>query len=120
MEWNASDEDIKKLRAAGVNAITQRADGTIHVPPGGGIATDGTGVAVMNDVISLRRLCDHFEQLANQKLPDLLQEADRQCVKMTPPFRFHLKMEAGRTLAVEEKTQAFFDFGPELTIEKLV
>jgi hypothetical protein len=119
LEWNATDEEIKKLRAAGVNVITQRADGTIHAPPGGGIATDGTGMAVMNDVTSFRRLCSRLERLVGQKLPELLQEADRMGVKMTPPHRFHLKIEAGRTRAVEETTQAFVEFGPELLIEKL-
>lgn len=70
--------------------------------------------------ISIRKVCSRFEQLAAQKLPELLQEADRMGVKMTPPHRFHLKIEDGRTRAVEETTQAFVDFGSELTIEKLV
>jgi hypothetical protein len=119
LEWNPSDEDVRKLRAAGVNVITQRPDGTIHAPLGGGVATDGSGIAVTNDVISLRKLCTHLEQLANEKLPALFEEAERMNVKIPPPYHFHLKLEAGRTRAIEETTQAFIDFGPALLIEHL-
>jgi hypothetical protein len=39
LAYNASDNDIKALRGAGVNTILQVSDGTIYAPLGGGITS---------------------------------------------------------------------------------
>ncbi|MBF6570925.1 MAG: hypothetical protein IVW54_18835 [Candidatus Binataceae bacterium] len=119
LEWQPTDDDVRKLRAAGVTVITQRPDGTIHFPPGGGVATDRTSMSVVNRVIGWRTLCSRLEEETTRKLDDLLQEATRLGVELRPPLRFHLKISGGKTRAVEEASQAFVDFGPALAVEKI-
>lgn len=119
LEYEASDDQIKDLRAAGVNVLTQRADGTIHFGPGGGYATNGRGMQVVNSMIGWRRLSNKLERTTAEKLGDLLQEAARKAVPMKPPFEFHLQIDQGRTRAVETKSLVSVDFGSLLNIAKL-
>lgn len=56
-----SDADHAKLRAAGVNVITQRPDGSIHMPPGGGVTTAKTGMKVAREVIQILDFIQRLE-----------------------------------------------------------
>jgi hypothetical protein len=53
-----SDEDRALARAAGINALTTGPDGSVHVPLGGGIATDGSSSRVRSQA---DRLLDRIE-----------------------------------------------------------
>ena len=57
-----SDADHAKLRAAGVNVITQRPDGSIHMPPGGGLTTAKTSAKVAMQVIQILDLIKCLER----------------------------------------------------------
>ena len=84
-----TDADIKKLRAAGINVVTQRSDGTIMIGPGGGTTT---GSKPGGKSLKVRRgtdqILDALEALQNAvkrgisglKLPDDIAELD---VKLT-------------------------------------
>jgi len=43
---NPSSTEIKRLRSAHLNSALQMDDGTVYLPIGGGMASDGTGLAV--------------------------------------------------------------------------
>lgn len=65
-----SDVDHAELRAVGVNVITQRPDGSIHMPPGGGVTTAKTGAKVAMQVIQIRDLIKSLEgQVADAFTP---------------------------------------------------
>lgn len=56
-----SDEEVAALRKNGVNVLTKRPDGTIHVGPGGGMASDGTSGATVRDLLRITRFIAEYE-----------------------------------------------------------
>ena len=55
-----TDEEAAELRRAGINVITQGADGSVRMGPGGGVTTSGNSIAVTRELIALKR---HLEVL---------------------------------------------------------
>lgn len=46
LETSYTEDEVKKLRAAGVNVVSQLSDGAIIAGLGGGIATDGSNIGI--------------------------------------------------------------------------
>lgn len=46
LETQYTDDELKNLRRAGVQVLIQMDDGTVYGPPGGGLATDGSNIAL--------------------------------------------------------------------------
>jgi hypothetical protein len=55
-----TDAEAKKLRAARINVLQQRPDGAVQMGMGGGVAADGSSLAVRRET---DRLLDHIEDL---------------------------------------------------------
>lgn len=55
LEQHITDQEHANLLGSGINVLTQRPDGVIHVPPGGGVALDGSSLSVSQKLISIRR-----------------------------------------------------------------
>lgn len=60
LRHNYTDEEAKKLRAAGINVLQQRPDGKVQLGMGGGVASDGSSVAVRRETDAL---IVHVEEL---------------------------------------------------------
>jgi hypothetical protein len=75
---NYTDEEAATLRKAGVNVITQGADGSLRMGMGGGVTTSGQSLSVTRDLIKLE---DHAKRLqedviANMTRQGLLPDAE--------------------------------------------
>ena len=55
---NYTDDEVKKLRAAGINVLQQRPDGKVQFGMGGGIASDGSSMAVRRET---DRFVEHID-----------------------------------------------------------
>ncbi|WP_156387497.1 hypothetical protein [Methylobacterium sp. Leaf399] len=49
LRHNYTDDEVKKLRGSGVNALQQRPDGKVQIGMGGGVASDSTSLAVRRE-----------------------------------------------------------------------
>jgi hypothetical protein len=109
-----SDEDIAKLRKAGIQPITQRKDGSITIAPGGGIAMDGTSGRVVSARTRLVSRCRELQRVVSQEIEALIRDG-----KATPPFEFHLQLVDGTTHAVDQKAACNFNLGFQLAADPL-
>jgi len=57
-----ADAEVATLRMEGINALTQRPDGTIHIGPGGGVTLGGKSEKVAHGVAKIKGLCDQVER----------------------------------------------------------
>jgi hypothetical protein len=71
LRHNYTDEEVEKLRKAGINAITQGADGSIHTGLGGGITANGKSLSVTRDLIAIEK---HVKDLQKDVIEDLMRE----------------------------------------------
>lgn len=99
-----SDDEISTLRKAGINVITQRKDGTIHAPPGGGSAADQTSVRVSMARNTIVRMCRDLEKLVRDRVEKLAAQG-----KVQPPFDLHLKEIDGRRCVSDSKSDLTFE-----------
>lgn len=81
-----TEDEHERLRREGINVVTQRPDGTIHIGPGGGITSAGTSVVDMRDLMSARRLCSELESTVETEVKKLVQKG-----KLTAPVRLQLR-----------------------------
>lgn len=91
-----TDQDIKNLRDAGIQALVQ-VDNSVYGPIGGGIMTSGESMLVMQSVIDLRRSCRQLEQVTTQMVSSELSRGN--------PLRgsdFRLTRKAAKAVVVEE------------------
>ncbi len=57
---NYTDDEVMKLRAAGINVLQLRPDGKVQMGMGGGVASDGRSIAVRRET---DQFIDHIEEL---------------------------------------------------------
>src|SRR5690606_35962223 len=57
-----TDEELAQLRKAGINAPTQRSNGTVHFSPGGGITTSGNSIIGEWRLLNLANVCGDIER----------------------------------------------------------
>src|SRR5579863_4487412 len=62
---NITDQNIKNLRSAGVQALIQVGD-SVYAPMGGGIMSSGESMRVIRSLDELRRSCRQLEQITTQ------------------------------------------------------
>lgn len=76
-----TDEKAAKLRKAGVNVLTQGADGSVRAGPGGGITTNGKSISTTRDVIKIE---DYVEDLQNEVIVEMMRQGPPPgaCVKV--------------------------------------
>ena len=109
-----SDEDVAKLRKAGIQPITQRKDGSITIAPGGGIAMDGTSGSVVFARTRLLSHCRELERTVAQEIETWVKNGNA-----TPPFEFHLELINGITYAVDQTAGMNFKLGAQLAVNPL-
>lgn len=68
---NYTDDEVRKLRAAGINTFQQRPDGKVQVGMGGGVALDRSSIAVRRNTDAL---LDYIEELQTAVVKILNQE----------------------------------------------
>jgi hypothetical protein len=112
--FNPSDVEIRKLRRARINPITQRPDGTVHASPGGGAMSDGTSARVAADVIQVSGLCRQLERKLEGQLTPMIASGE-----LTPPVHLHLVQRGNDTYAVIDGAQTEFKLGPTLIVPPL-
>lgn len=73
---NVSDEEASKLRANGINVPRQRADGGVQFGMGGGVATDGSSIAVRMQCDKIILLLDDLAKRVEAIATSRAKEAD--------------------------------------------
>lgn len=109
-----TDAEVEKLRKVGINALTQRPDGTIHIGPGGGFTCNGKSGKVALDVANIKRLCDRVENDLTTLLTPMLAAGD-----LIPPVTLHLEQRDADTFAVVDHGRGEFDLGKRLFVPNL-
>ena len=114
LRHNYTDAEVETLRKAGINALTQRPDGTIHVGPGGGVTTNGKSGKVAREVADIKGLCDRLERDLKQRLAPMLATGG-----LSPPITLDLEQRSTETFAVVDGSRGEFDLGQQLFVPPL-
>lgn len=109
-----TDEEIERLRRAGINALTQRPDGTFHVGPGGGITTAKTSTRVSLDLTKIRRLCNELHRSLTAEIEKLVASGS-----LREPVTIRLEQRQAQTFAVVNDGRGEFDLGRQLFVPLL-
>jgi len=107
---NYSDKEIEKLRRAGVNVLTQRSDGTIHVGPGGGAVATGQSVKVRRAVDQIVIELSELEATIRSQI-----EKGAEKGQVTGDFQFRLVEENGSVFAVDQARNARIQPRPSMS-----
>ncbi|CAA6605812.1 hypothetical protein MTBLM1_70028 [Rhodospirillaceae bacterium LM-1] len=111
LSHNYTDEDVAGLRKVGVNAITQRPDGTIHVGLGGGVTMNGESTKAARKVACIKRKCNDIERELKSHLTSMISSA-----KLSPPVAVYLEQRGTKAFAVIKDCQVEFDLGRQLFV----
>ncbi|MBN9661519.1 MAG: hypothetical protein J0H49_25210 [Acidobacteria bacterium] len=114
LQNNNTDLEIETLRKAGINSLTQRPDGTIHVGPGGGVTTSGKSGKVALEVTKIKRLCSQTEDALKVKLAPMLASG-----ALTPPVTLCLVQMGTEAFAVIDGGRIKFKLGDDLFVPPL-
>ena len=92
-------EELKTLRKGHVSTVLKLKDGTIYAPPGGGIATSGLSVDVV-------QTCDYYvrlmKQLQQHVIANAQEFAKKAGIDLAKGLAFRLHLMDGSLVAVEE------------------
>ncbi len=111
---NYTDAEVETLRKAGINALTQRPDGTIHVGPGGGVTTNGKSGKVAREVAAIKGLCNRVERDLRATLAPMLASG-----ALAPPVTLRLEQRGPDTFAVIDSSRGEFDLRRQLYVPPL-
>jgi hypothetical protein len=113
---NYTDAEVAALRKEGVNALTQRPDGTIHFGPGGGVTMKkGGSFAVAHEVTEIKGLCDRVERDLRPMIEDLIAKGE-----LSAPVTVRLEQRGAlETFAVADEGKGEFDLGGRLLVPPL-
>lgn len=111
---NYTDAGVEMLRKAGINALTQRPDGMIHVGPGGGVTTNGKSGKVAREVAAIKGLCDRLERDLRATLSPMLASG-----ALAPPVTLRLQQRGPDTFAVIDGSREEFDLRRQLYVPPL-
>lgn len=108
VEQTHSDEDYARLRKAGINLLTQRADGTVHMPIGGGMSSSGINSLVVRECSRLQLQCRQVDDELKRQVNLLV--AQGKCAAASLNFRWDVIDD--HLVAIDESAGLRFDFGP--------
>ena len=114
LRHNYTDDDVAKLRKAGINAITKRPDGTIHVGPGGGVTLNGKSGKVAHEVAAIKGLCDRMERELKATLAPMLASGE-----LMAQVTLRLEQRGTDTFAVVDGNRGEFDLQRRLFVPPL-
>ncbi len=109
-----TDAEVETLRKAGINALTQRSDGTIHVGPGGGVTTNGKSGKVAREVAAIKGSCNRLESELRATLASMLASG-----ALARPVTVHLAQRGHETFAVIDGNRGDFDIHRQLNVPPL-
>ena len=101
LEQGHSDSELKQLRNAGIFTMIETKDHTVYMPPGGGIATDGTSIQVGLTCDRLKRHLRDLETYFRENIDAIAAQAAKEGRTMTPPYSFQLQLFGRSVFAVE-------------------
>lgn len=111
---NFTDAEVETLRKAGVNALTQRPDGTVHAGPGGGVTTSAKSGKVALEVAEIKGRCSQVERELTQMLAPMIASG-----QLVPPIVLKLEQCATGPFAVIDGHRGEFDLGGKLRVPPL-
>jgi hypothetical protein len=90
-----------------VNVSTQRDDGTVHMPIGGGVVASGTNIFVLKERDRIWLWCRWFDNELRRQVEQW--SAQGNCA-LDAKLSFRWEIADGRVLAVENGGAVTFDF----------
>ncbi len=107
---NYTDEQAAELRKAGVNVLTQGADGSIRIGPGGGITLNRRSASVTRDLIDLTQ---HVKGLQEDVIDQMTQNG------LSPATEVRLQWHGDALFAVTSPPTGAIDLSGLLRIPPL-
>jgi hypothetical protein len=109
-----TDAEIALLRKAGILTLTQRPDGTVHLPPGGGVTSSRQSGKVARDAARIKRHCGEIEaEIKRALLPELASG------ELSPPVSVRLEQRGVRTFAILDNGRGEIDLYGCLSVPPL-
>lgn len=101
LEQNATDDERKLMRAAGINVMTQGANGRVYGPVGGGVTTSGASLAVVQQYVIPRTGPMRRWSILCEKEPDrvLAMIPAERCTGLTT-IELHASENAGGEIVI--------------------
>jgi len=107
----ATPDEHRKLRAAGVCVLTSLDDGTVCMPIGGGVTTAKTGVHSIMEHDHYAHLITHLENVTKQQAELLVETCKQQNIQLPPNLHFQLVLENSDFIAQEIHTGLLIKVG---------
>lgn len=104
VEFNPSDQEIGRLRRAHVCGIYQMNDGTVYMPPGGGVATSGRSTDVMQAYGHYSHLLNNVELYIRENIDKLIEDALQAGAKLGSKLHFKLVELSNEKVSVFEES----------------
>ena len=108
------DSEHEKLRNSGINVLTQRPDGEIHVGPGGGVALDRSSLKVANEIITTRRSCANIEKYLKDEVRKMIDSG-----QISPPVSLRLRYRDCESYAEIDGSRGAIPLNENLYVSQL-
>ncbi len=97
--------DVAKLRAAGINSISQADDSHFYMPLGGGVTTSGVSVEVVELATRILVHLPRLEDAARARVAEIVALAAQRNVELQPPIRLRLDLQDDDVWAAEDRSK---------------
>lgn len=111
LERSLSNDDIAKLRKAGIQALIQ-IEGVVYGPMGGGYSSNGTSTRAVLETIKYKKLVRALETHVKEHLPALVDEIRKHGFAPANPPAFSLLVNEDGFYAVETHSKVAFLLHP--------
>lgn len=108
LEHSVSNQDIAKLRKAGVQTMVEVGPGVVYAPMGGGYSTAGTSIRATMQSDNYRRIVRSLEEHVRENLQMFLDKIVEQGLTPARPPEFSLLVNDEGFLAVETGSNVTF------------
>lgn len=114
LQHSLDDSEHEELRKSGINVLTQRPDGKIHMGPGGGVALDGSSMKVTNEIIETRKLCARIEKYLKDTVRKMIDSG-----QISPPVSLRLGYRGCKSYAEIEGSRDVIQLNEDLYVSQL-
>lgn len=100
-----SENQIKKFRKNGANTILKMEDGTVYAPLGGGYATTGLAIDVVQTCDYYKERLKQFEKDLKENIDTIVLRAEKKGEILDKELNFHLNLSKKKVFAIETSSR---------------
>jgi hypothetical protein len=111
LAYDATDDDVSKLRKAKINSPVGVSDGTVYGVIGGGAALNGVSSEVVSLMLNAKEKISNWQKSIEANVENIVNDALSKGITFSEWHEVNLDFEGSKAYAVEKNNLFYFELG---------